>query len=265
MLYYGYRVPPMYDERLSQNVLDWLQTAPILLIVFGYWMASNQQLLSNDHLKPVADTNDTADSDHLMFFMFDSRGWWGFYWTMIISFFVLLIIKFCGNWISKKLEACFPSLAIGDIDLDEDIANYWAVLDDHDRKWSQREEHNNRANLNLPLLTEEMYDMMENTTKTKGKTLQGVHSYDILANPLYFDDYQYVTAAEDDRNEMIIDDDADESNDAAQSDFVRVALNLAYLTEKQAKSIKFNERPIDVLKKKDVKLELNHSQRNNHF
>ena len=42
MLYYGYRVPPMYDERLSQNVLDWLQTAPILLMVFGYWMASNQ-------------------------------------------------------------------------------------------------------------------------------------------------------------------------------------------------------------------------------
>jgi len=71
-----------------------------------------------------------------MFFMFDSRGWWGFYWTMIISFFALLIIKFCGNCISKKLEACFPSLAIGDIDICEDIANYWAVLDDHDRKWS---------------------------------------------------------------------------------------------------------------------------------
>jgi len=41
MLYYGYRVPPMYDERLSQNVLDRLQTAPILLILFGYWMASS--------------------------------------------------------------------------------------------------------------------------------------------------------------------------------------------------------------------------------
>ena len=34
---------------------------------------------------------------------------------------------------------------------------------------------------------------------------------------------------------MIIDDDEDESNDAAQSDFVRVALNLAYLTEKEAR------------------------------
>ena len=41
MLYYGYRVPPMYDERLSQNVLDRLQTAPILFLIFGYWMAGS--------------------------------------------------------------------------------------------------------------------------------------------------------------------------------------------------------------------------------
>ena len=52
MLYYGYRVPPMYDERLSNNVLDRLQTAPILMLIFGYWMVSSQQLLSNDYLTP---------------------------------------------------------------------------------------------------------------------------------------------------------------------------------------------------------------------
>ena len=69
---------------------------------------------------------------------------------------------------------------------------------------------------------------------TTGKTLQGVHSYDILANTLYLDDFQYVTAAEDDRAEMIIDDDENEGNDAYQSDFVRMCLNLAYLTEKEA-------------------------------
>ena len=71
--------------------------------------------------------------------------------------------------------------------------------------------------------------------KTTGKCLQGVHSYDILANPLYFDDFQYVTAAEDQRDLMIIDDDEQEGNDSAQSDLVRVCLNLAYLTEDEAK------------------------------
>ncbi len=44
-----------------------------------------------------------------------------------------------------------------------------------------------------------------------------------------------MTAAEDDRNDMIIDDDEDETNDAMQSDLVRVALNLAFVTEKEAR------------------------------
>ena len=64
MLYYGYRVPPMYDERLSQNVLDRLQTAPILFLIFGYWMAGSQQLLSNDYLIPRASTEDVELTDH---------------------------------------------------------------------------------------------------------------------------------------------------------------------------------------------------------
>ena len=48
---------------------------------------------------------------------------------------------------------------------------------------------------------------------------------------------------------MIIDDDDDESNDAIQSDFVRVALNLAYLTEDQAKKFKFTKEQMDGLRK----------------
>lgn len=68
-----------------------------------------------------------------------------------------------------------------------------------------------------------------------------MHSYDILANPLYLDDFQYVTAAEDDRAEMIIDDDDDEGNDAMQSDLVRISLNLAYMTEENARSFRFNK------------------------
>ena len=91
-------------------------------------------------------------------------------------------------------------------------------------------------------MTDAQFKELTSAQKTKGKTLQGVHSYDILANPLYLDDFQYVTAAEDDRNEMIIDDDVEEGNDAAQSDMVRICLNLAYLTEKEANGFTFNRQ-----------------------
>ena len=51
MLYYAYRLPPMYDERLSQSVIKTLYYAPIFYLAFGYWMASNKQMLSNDNLE----------------------------------------------------------------------------------------------------------------------------------------------------------------------------------------------------------------------
>lgn len=56
-----------------------------------------------------------------------------------------------------------------------------------------------------------------------------MHSYDILANPLYLEAFQYVSASQENRGDFIIDDDSDEENDAAQSDLVRASLNLAFI------------------------------------
>ena len=64
LLFYGYRLPPMYDERLSQDVLNKIQFAPVLYLVFGYWMAASQQLISNDHLIPMTSSNNVPLLDH---------------------------------------------------------------------------------------------------------------------------------------------------------------------------------------------------------
>merc|ERR1712051_805856 len=143
--------------------------------------------------------------------------------------------------IHKLLYQCFPNLQIGDVELNEDIDNYWAALDAEDRKWSEREEDNARDALKMKILTDGQLERLKTAPQPTGKTLQGVHSYDILANPLYLDDFQYVTAAEDDRADMIIDDDDDEGNDNAQSDLVRLSLNLAFMTEAKARAFKFNK------------------------
>lgn len=65
--------------------------------------------------------------------------------------------------------------------------------------------------------------------------MQGVHSYDILASPLYNDGMQYIACNVPNRADYIIDDDYDEENDEEQSDFVRAVLNLAYFDEDRAK------------------------------
>lgn len=156
----------------------------------------------------------------------------------LIAFFVIF---FFGSYFDKWIASCFPNFTIGDIEVDEEIDNYFAALDEGDRKWSNEEERNAREALGFKIMTDESYDKLRKTPITAGKTLQGVHSYDILANPLYFDDFQYVPAGTPDRAEYIIDDDDDEGNDMAQVDMVRFALNLAFLTEDDAINFKFDK------------------------
>ena len=231
LLFYGYRLPPMYDEKLSQDVLSKLQFAPLLYLAFGYWMASNQQLLANSHLGAFKATNDVQITHHTYGSIFNEDGWAGIKWPLLVALIILSVIYFLGSLLEKCFFGCNPnsSLRIGDIELNEDIDTYWSALDDEDRKWSIKEEENARDLITSKLLTEDQYYRLQKFPKTKGATLLGVHSYDILANPLYLDDFQYVSAAEDDRDLMIIDDDTAEDNDCAQSDLVRVMINLAYL------------------------------------
>ena len=41
MIYYSYRQPPTYDEKLNTSVLQKLTWAPVYFLAFGYWMLSN--------------------------------------------------------------------------------------------------------------------------------------------------------------------------------------------------------------------------------
>lgn len=130
---------------------------------------------------------------------------------------------------------------MGDIQIDEDIDNYWAALDAGDRKWSAEEESYARRELGIKILTDDQKRALDASVMTQKRTLQGCHSYDILANPLYFDDFQYVSASVENRENYIIDDDVEEGNDAMQSDLVRIALNLAYMKEEDALNFTFNQ------------------------
>lgn len=154
MLYYAYRLPPMYDERLSQSVIGMLNYAPLIFLGFGYWMASNKQMLSNNNLAP----KERMIAPDIAMHTYD-RVWTDaeFYeapgWPLLALFFFLLLNQIFGSAIMKCLTFCFPSLEIGDIELDEDIDNYWASLDDKDRNWAIKEDEYATKTLGLQLLT----------------------------------------------------------------------------------------------------------------
>lgn len=51
------------------------------------------------------------------------------------------------------LTAIFPSLEIGDVELDEDIDNYFAALDEKDREWATKEDEYATSQLGLQIMT----------------------------------------------------------------------------------------------------------------
>ena len=76
--------------------------------------------------------------------------------------------------------------------------------------------------------------------------LQGVHTYDILRNPHYYQAGVLVLRSKpglaglDGRKDYIIDGDDDDKNDCAQSDLVRIVLNLAFLSHDEIMQITFD-------------------------
>ena len=153
MLYYGYRLPPMYDERLSQSVINTLYYAPLFFLGFGYWMASNKQMLSNENLFPKDRMISPDESQHTIDRVFTGNYMSNQAWPLLALFCVLLFNQIFGNMIMACLTRCFPSLEIGDIDLDEDLDNYFASLDEKDRNWAIKENEYATKNLGLQLYT----------------------------------------------------------------------------------------------------------------
>lgn len=146
-----------------------------------------------------------------------------------------------GRWIMPCIEWCCPSVKITEMEVDQPIDNYWRSLDEEDYNWSIKEEENARANLkNLSIMFDDSYEKLKKRQITEGSTLQGVHTYDILANGDYTDRFQYVSPAIPDRCDFIIDDDSDEENDAIQSDIVKAVLNLAFYSESKIKNFSFD-------------------------
>jgi hypothetical protein len=77
--------------------------------------------------------------------------------------------------------------------------------------------------------------------------LEGVHTYDILRNPLYQQAFQYYSADLIGRKDYIVDGDDDDTNDCAQSDLVRIILNLAFLSKDDVTHMTFDAAGLKML------------------
>lgn len=164
---------------------------------------------------------------------------------LLVFFFIYLSYLFLSKWfhICAKKQWCGCDLdrffKVAD-DLNENIGDYFQVLDNDDRKYTLSEEINCRLYGMCTMLEDDFNKLTRrNEGGTVTRALTGIHTYDLLRNPSYVEQFQYFSAYLPDRDHFIVDEDEDPDNNSAQSDLVRIVLNMAYFRQKELEAIDF--------------------------
>ena len=159
MMYFFYKVPPMYDEKITKEMLSVLRIAPVLYLLCGYWMITNQQLLSNDHLHPIFHENEKPETDHNITMIFTAHGWEGPYWPLGVTFIFTTLMYLFADTFNKRMKKYSKSFRIGsDLKMmEEGLDNYWCALSKDDKKWTFREETYRRDALGMQMMTDEQF------------------------------------------------------------------------------------------------------------
>merc|ERR1712166_555073 len=106
----------------------------------------------------------------------------------MIVFWAILFSAIFGTFIRPCLEKCCPKIKFGNIEVVQEIDNYYKAIDETQRQWHIEEERYARKELNnLTILDDKTYNKLITTKSAKTNNIQGVHTYDILANPKYCD------------------------------------------------------------------------------
>jgi hypothetical protein len=166
--------------------------------------------------------------------------------------------------LNQLMNYCFECTKT-ELEINEDIGKYWETLCNKDLFWNYKEEEQFRNtfrekfNTTAQMLDDYSFEQLKNEYEERQRKMergedaepdnpiQGVHSYDILANPKYYADFCYVPVYQEGRvrADFIIDDDSDEDNDDWVCDKVRVGLNLTYLPGDVAKTFTINEKALE--------------------
>jgi hypothetical protein len=133
-----------------------------------------------------------------------SEGWRNPTWPLITLYIIYFFIMCFDNHLNNLFNYCFPNWIIGDCDPNEEIQSYWKSLDENDLNWTIEEERQFRYlfkqdfGQEFKMYSCDTFKVMNDEKERRvtdgqpASTISNCHSYDILANPNYFDDFVYI-------------------------------------------------------------------------
>lgn len=210
---YWYQKPPMYGPGLNASALELMRWAPVVYFAFGYWIMGNKQIFNNT-APAILYTTQPIPTDH--------NGWpWNENGPSTPMFFMLIgfcVLLCCASCFRICLKKCDLVQDTDEIEVDENLGNYFETLPNHARKNWLATELNNSNRLGIKTMGFEAFEQMR-TIQGKNKEMKNTISYNILQNPIYTTAFQYVPMTQRDNLE-----------EASTSDMVSAAI---YNAQKQ--------------------------------
>ena len=130
---YYYKQPPAFDEKMTVNALNFFLWAPIVYMMTSYWGLSNNQIFGNlvfklDNVRDLIRSGHTVASE-----MKDLHFDQAFPLLMLLGIF-LVFIPF-GSLFTLLVSYIKPGLLDINLNIDEDLNNYFEALEDSDKQW----------------------------------------------------------------------------------------------------------------------------------
>lgn len=154
---------------------------------------------------------------------------------MALLFIVITILR-AGFY--DTMQRWGYSISSNVIEVDENLPNFYRAVKLSDADWIVDENGYYEKNYKLSFAEKAVVKRLDDWQLAK-KPISGIAWYNVLANPSYVRDFNYISASVKDRADYIVDGDSDEGNDCEQSDLVKILINLAYMDTDQAKKFDF--------------------------
>ena len=230
--YYYYKQPPMFDDKLSNSSVDLCRYAILLQMFFGYNMLNNNQIFNAGG---ESKESSLLSSNFLANIRFNHA-------LPFLVCFILFIIFAIGEYIFvkairlRRLKWGFESLP-----------PFQRCLKESDVEWIFTEEKYLREKENFKILSDKFYRTLRSLYSAgkqpemeNERKIQQIATYDILANPIYQEKFQYYSVLER----------GDGPDPIFMSNKVRKMLYLPYLSKDQLSRFKFADVAFNEMSRK---------------
>lgn len=149
-LAYSYRLPPSFDDSLNKSALYIMKFAPLTMMLFGYWVMGNRQIFSNDVTSRTLKT-DPVITNHKGYEVMVNQDL-----PLFIMSALLVIFLIASGFFKTILHYLGIISEEKEIEVDEQLGNYFNCLSNNVRKGWLIDELHMRKNHEMCTVSDEM-------------------------------------------------------------------------------------------------------------